>query len=515
MELALPIIALGGLYIINQQKSREETNEGYTNLSSQTQQQLTHTNMNPFSGGKVRGQLYNIDVAEPILDNMTGSGSQYIRKTERPPLFKPSDNVQWPNGMPNTSDFMQSRVVPSMYVTDVSPIKPILVGPGLTGNYSSTAGTGGFNAGMEARDEWLPKTVDQMRIDTNPKMEYSLKGYEGPLQSAVQNAPSLAQQGLVQKNHPDTFYENSQSRLFTTTGVQKGETMRPIPVEPTRPDDATHYVGAGTTSAYKGVRVVGDFESSKRTEPLAGTVNHSTAVGRGPTQNQLPPTVDRQLVRRPNPMASSTDYSLLNTLKGKVANFFSSTFNPSNSQREEYTNIDYKQIQHPIGGGNQGYLSTPTVPTTVKETTLHSVYGNINNQADIYNNTQTAPTLTNRDVNTTEYYSNAGKGNGTQVYYPQSTSAGGVNRPNQEMFRPNQGGTQMFNNQINVEQRPEKVEPMRYTPAFQANATTPNTSFINMTKMPQTYEPLSNRLDPNLLKAFKDNPYTHPLSTIG
>jgi hypothetical protein len=73
-------------------------------------QQFKHNNMVPFNGGKVKGNTYNVNMSESILDNMIGNGSQVIKKVEQAPLFKPEDNVQWAYGAPNQSDFYQSRV---------------------------------------------------------------------------------------------------------------------------------------------------------------------------------------------------------------------------------------------------------------------------------------------------------------------------------------------------------------------------------------------------------------------
>jgi len=39
-------------------------------------EQFKHNNMIPFNGGKVKGRSYDINIAETVLDNMMGSGSQ-------------------------------------------------------------------------------------------------------------------------------------------------------------------------------------------------------------------------------------------------------------------------------------------------------------------------------------------------------------------------------------------------------------------------------------------------------
>ncbi|NBR15094.1 MAG: hypothetical protein EBU01_11030, partial [Crocinitomicaceae bacterium] len=85
-----------------------------------------------------RGKSRNTSVAETVLDNMNGSGSQVIKKIEQAPLFKPEDNVQWSHGAPNQSDFFQSRVNPGMRNNNVKPFATENVGPGLNQGYSTT-----------------------------------------------------------------------------------------------------------------------------------------------------------------------------------------------------------------------------------------------------------------------------------------------------------------------------------------------------------------------------------------
>jgi hypothetical protein len=148
--------------------------------------EFSHNNMVPFTRSKPFDQTYNVNNAETILDNYVGNGSQLIKKIEQAPLFKPEDNVQWAHGMPDMSDFYQSRVNPTNRNNMVKPFESIRVGPGLDKGYSAD-GSHGYNAGMEARDKWLPKTVDELRVATNPKQEYNLDNLQGPAQAVIKN----------------------------------------------------------------------------------------------------------------------------------------------------------------------------------------------------------------------------------------------------------------------------------------------------------------------------------------
>ena len=73
----------------------------------------------------------------------------------------------------------------------------------------------GFNSGLMSRESWLPKTVDQLRVDTNPKNTYELKDHQGPPMSTVLK-PGI--EGEVTKNRPETAYANSPEIYIVTMG---------------------------------------------------------------------------------------------------------------------------------------------------------------------------------------------------------------------------------------------------------------------------------------------------------
>ena len=251
-------------------------------------EQFKHNNMKPFIGPKPFGQQYSsgIKIAESQLDNMVGAGSQTIKKIEQAPLFKPEDNISWAYGTPNNSDFYQSRENPAMRVNNVKPFDSLLVGPGL--NKGDTVnGSGGYNSGMEARDKWLPYTVDQLRVDTNPKLEYKLVNHEGPANSYIKVPGTSQTQGRVEKNRPDTYFINSQDRWLTTTGATKGETLRSIQETGVirRNDVLTDYTGPAGPGEVNASYAPENFEPSRRPELAENAVNHSTAAGKGPCDN--------------------------------------------------------------------------------------------------------------------------------------------------------------------------------------------------------------------------------------
>ena len=226
----------------------------YTSLTGESvgSSHFQHNNMVPFFKGSVRSRINDMNANESVLDNYVGSGSQSYSKKEQAPLFAPKENHQWAHGAPNNTEFMKSRVNPSSRMANVNPFKQEQVGPGLGLGYT-TEGSEGFNSGMAQRDAWTAKTVDEMRVLTNPKAGgVSIIGREGPANSHIKQ---MGRQGIQEKFRPDTSFEMTEDRYFTTTGAQKGQTMRSVHIDKdvNRPDTAVEYSGSAgyhTSSLY-------------------------------------------------------------------------------------------------------------------------------------------------------------------------------------------------------------------------------------------------------------------------
>ena len=480
-----------------------------------------HNNMVPFNGGKIRGQLYGIDKSESILDNMIGSGSQDIQKTEQAPLFKPQENVQWANGAPNMSDFFQSRVNPAMVNNNVKPFESKHVAPGLNQGYT-TSGSNGYNSGMEARETWLPKTVDQLRIATNPKLEYSLENHEGPAVSQVKNVGLV---GKIEKYRPDTFYINSQDRWFTTTGQEKGQTLRPI--------QEVHSTNRNvTTTSYSGVAggeknasyVPTNYTAPKRVVLDPTDVPASSAVGRGPGEaneplirNHTNYANNRSTVNQPD-----TFRNLFGGAIGAAIAPIMDVFKPT--RKEEYgDNIRIYGDAAPHVKGT--YVQNPgDVPaTTVKETTLYSPNSYIGNQSSVgYVLQNHQPVLNQRDTTTTSYTGAAGSQSTSNQGQVSIDSA--YRQYNNDKLEPMQGSymshgnTQIYNQHMNVNMSKsdnDRNNPRLWVPNASSIAQVPPTKqHMGQMRSKQQYDEDKigiDRLDSSILDQFRSNPYTQSL----
>jgi len=224
-----------------------------------TASDLNHNNMVPFFGTNVK-QYNGSAINESRLDNMIGSGSQHIKKQEMAPLFRPEENMHWAHGAPNQSDFYQSRVNPSASMANVKPFQEIRVGPGLN-KEGGVLGSGGFNSGMEAREQWISKTVDQLRTKNNPKLTYEGVTLGGKAQ--VTNRGSM---GRFEQHKPDTYFINGPERYLTTTGLEKAQTARSEQIMPeeARTDTTREYFGTGADTQNKATYTPGTYMDTKR-----------------------------------------------------------------------------------------------------------------------------------------------------------------------------------------------------------------------------------------------------------
>ena len=238
-----------------------------------------HNNMVPYFGSNVRSRQIEANKNESVLDNMNGSGSQSFSKVEQAPLFAPSENYQWAHGTPNQTDFVQSRMNVGMKMSNVKPFAEQHVAPGLGLGYT-TEGAGGFNSGMAMREQWLPKTADEMRVANKPKAGgLSQLGYEGPAGSFVTKQGFI---GKMEKNRPERAFEMGDDRRFTTTGIVKGPTLHAVPVERyvSRPETTTSYVGVAG-HANEATYMPGEYMPSHNQDLGAVPVSAANAVGRG------------------------------------------------------------------------------------------------------------------------------------------------------------------------------------------------------------------------------------------
>ena len=175
---------------------------------------MTHNNMMP----QFKSKSYGYNPMEENKKNeawnakmelFTGSDQMpgYAHKTEVKKMFKNEGTmVESVTGMPNFSDYMQSRVIPSQTMNGVKPFQPIMETPGLNLGYNQRG-----NTGYQDYYRALPKTVDELRTVDNPKTSYVLPMNEAGLKY---NKGQVI--GKYHKQRPDRFYENTYDSMLPT-----------------------------------------------------------------------------------------------------------------------------------------------------------------------------------------------------------------------------------------------------------------------------------------------------------
>ena len=179
-----------------------------------------HNNMVPFFGSRIK-QNTDEYANNTLMENFTGTSMNYQKKKAVEYMFKPQKNVTNAGyGFQNLDLNLKDRYIVSNKMSNVSPIVSLNVGPGLNQGYT-TKPSGGFQQ-ADTRDYILPKSTNQLRVKTNPKLSYS-----GRIISGVAVGTKPGKVGIVEKNRPDSFYIQTPDMYFTTTGACTGPTQRP------------------------------------------------------------------------------------------------------------------------------------------------------------------------------------------------------------------------------------------------------------------------------------------------
>jgi hypothetical protein len=181
--------------------------EHHTDEVVHSQEQLGHNNEVPFFGARVTQSMYS-GATNSVLDHHTGAGKEYFQKREVKSFFDAKPGTGQPFGNQVETDFEQSR------------IDQVHVGPGANDGYTNL-GKGGFQQD-QLREFELPKTTDELRVATKPKLSY-----EPPV---IPGANQITQPGIqadVNKNKPDRFAVLGSDHWNTAVGAQTAPHVYP------------------------------------------------------------------------------------------------------------------------------------------------------------------------------------------------------------------------------------------------------------------------------------------------
>lgn len=200
--------------------------------------------LEPFFGKSVTQSTKDLNIPNRMLE-ANGISQFDCKKKETKPLFAPTANLTYVNGTPA----MDQSMIDRQYITPKRqgelPFEKVRVAPGLGQNYG-TEGAGGFQQ-YETNELIKPKSVDDLRAKSNPKLTYS-----GRVVSGKRINGNRGKVGVVNKHLPETFYENSPERYFKTTGaVLKTKSDEQFIVNNTNRQNSRFFVGGAKTSTEK------------------------------------------------------------------------------------------------------------------------------------------------------------------------------------------------------------------------------------------------------------------------
>lgn len=251
VALLLGLGAVGYALAVQQQPSMGEDakhREDFRNLAPRPTEQYSdnvvhsqdhkgHNNEVPFFGATLKQSTYS-GATDSILDHHTGAGKEYFQKSEAKSFYDAKPGTGNPFGNAVETDFEQSRMVSGQNMKNVFPVEQVRVGPGANDGYTNL-GKGGFQQD-QLREYELPKTTDELRTDTRPKISYT--------QEPVPGASHITLPGIqaeVNKNKPDRFVLYGMDRANTAVGAQTAS--RVYPEQPMKETSR-----ASTSVAYNG-----------------------------------------------------------------------------------------------------------------------------------------------------------------------------------------------------------------------------------------------------------------------
>lgn len=248
LALLLGLGAVGYMLAVEDKKSSPPMYEQFTAAPRPTEDILDpvihtqsskgHNNEVPFFGPRVTQSMYS-GATESILDTHTGAGKEYFQKREVKSMFDAKPATGNPFGNQNESDFYQSRMVSGQNMNNVFPIERVNVGPGVNDGYTNIP-KGGYQQDA-IREFALPKTTDETRVVTKPKLSY-----EPPVIPGANTVTVPGVQADVNKNKPDRFVLLGMERVNTAVGAQTAPKVYPEQVLKTQARETTEKEYFGT-----------------------------------------------------------------------------------------------------------------------------------------------------------------------------------------------------------------------------------------------------------------------------
>jgi hypothetical protein len=266
--------------------------------------------------------------------------------------------------------------------------------------------------------------------------------------------------GIMEKHLPEQSFALDHDRLFTTVGIEKGQTLRSIPVERyvSRPETAVAYAGGAgyqTEASY----IPGEYMPSHNQQ--LGDVPLAVANANG---RQYATDADYEIKAKkayPNNRSSNNQDQYFGLVSGGIGAAIAPLLDILRPSRKENVLGTLRPYQNPSTTVPQSYIFNPAdrPAPTIRETTEQSknhLNVNANQLGGAYKVTEVQPVNTIRSE-TSDYYYAGGASAGARTRQTTSYEAG-YNQRNNDLksstligYTPT-GNMNLLNSDINMRQ---------------------------------------------------------------
>lgn len=329
--------------------------------------EFTHSNMLPFFKGSVK-QNIDPESNREILEHHTGVVLDKAPKKEQQVFFQPQKNTSFVHGAPSHQTLELDRLSASRIKNNELPFEKVRVGPGLGKTYAWKP-SGGFQQSM-AEDAIKPKTVDELRGKSNPKISYEGRTICG---KSLNDKPT--QQVHVEKRRPDTFFKHSPARYNTTAAGHEKAACRSTPiVRNTNRKKSTAVVGPAGPAAKTRAPLRSQVQASQKPEfKSTGPRNlHKPRTCTDPDQNDhgrksLRNTETRRVhTQGPTPLSNATS-----TVKALFAPLLDAV---RFTRKELYVDNNYIGSKGNVQPDHLDHITQDKARPTLKETGIHDTH---------------------------------------------------------------------------------------------------------------------------------------------
>ena len=350
------------------QKTESDNNVIFSELTGEyiSKDNFKHNNMQHFYKGQPT-QNVDLDKTSTTFENFTGTSTVYQHKKEVKNLQDTTpQNIYGSKVFTNAIDYNE-RYVPSKMQDNVLPFEQQRVGPGLDKGYTADP-SGGYNQD-NSRQYIIPKTVDELRVKTNPKQTY-----QGRIIAGQKSTTRGLVSGVV-KHRPDTFYRNSSDRYFKGGNVRAQTLRKKFYLKPTNKQLQRSYYGVVGQSEVNKTYKRGSYCKSKKNNYMNSTPRNAYAKEQWNSNKENSDYNKKSYINRPNERDTTQNKPIVNNLTSLVKKLITPVLDIMKTSRKE------NFIGNPNPSGYMG-VSMPSkltvhdpndvARTTIKETNIHN-----------------------------------------------------------------------------------------------------------------------------------------------